>query len=631
MPRGGSGEGQMTMVYKSNEFSDDRRKSYLNDKSTKGGRNRKENRKSDVQDSLMKFLDDCGDEDLIMSAANVSPSAKSRVSLSLSEHGSRVAAAPDLDGSTRPKRRGKKTDRSLSKAPLTPKNNGGGSICNSEHGTLATEKSPRMSLASLDFSPKPQTPTTKDTTDETSVTGSVSTLNLSDDVSRRRPRRTLSSSRPSRERDRERSSSRPRPSATARAAMRTRSDATHSHSTPDHNHRSMNRTTSLRGTRAERRASLSSPIVQGGASAAEPMSVDRHLARLNGSRRKMKHDDDGESVGGSVASARSSYSTMTTRTGKSLGLDAGPLNAFLNADTSSRRGTPRGYGSASVGPGIHPMADEMTLAEEEAFLEERNAKQEEILKLAFGNRKMKKRNSNEYESDPDRPSGTHTKSDNEDDDDDDQPMMKGQEKGMLARFKKGINKTGRVTRSTAKGTVNVVKDPKRAAKKVGGFAKDVGKEAVNMALNPKLAAKTAASLGKDVTKGTYKVTKGIGKGVAKGGIGLTKTVAMTGVNATTMVAGTVVDGAGKVVYGATGLIFKHGHDSDDDEFADYNAADLQSRRKPNVSLLDRINGVVEDSPEKAASKPRERPRRGDGLMATLVTDTNTFPKDSWDF
>jgi hypothetical protein len=57
----------------------------------------------------------------------------------------------------------------------------------------------------------------------------------------------------------------------------------------------------------------------------------------------------------------------------------------------------------------------------------------------------------------------------DDDDDDDQPRVKGD--GMSTSFRhlaQGIVKTSaKVTKSTAKGSVNVVRDPKRVAKKVG--------------------------------------------------------------------------------------------------------------------------------------------------------------------
>lgn len=337
-------------------------------------------------------------------------------------------------------------------------------------------------------------------------------------------------------------------------------------------------------------------------------------------RRSMAHNDDDNR---SVSSSRSSFTTISARPGTSLGLDAGPLNAFLHAER--RPSMHNGGSSALAGPGMSPSP------QDEKFLQLRKQKQDEILNEALKDRVKAKKSSESMEDENGLQDGSYGGI--PDDADDDQPMVKSKN-SALAMLRKGLSKTGQVTKSTAKGTVNVVRDPKRAAKKVGGFAKDVGKETGKMLMDPKLAAKTAVSLGKDVTVGTYKVTKGVGKGVAKGGIGLTKTVAMTGVNATTMVVGTALDGAGKVMNGATGLIFKSGQGDRDDDYAEYKASELESRRKAGSSLLDRITNPMgastNDSAEFSTTESsRDRRIKNHGLPAMLVTSNGK--KDAWDF
>ena len=156
-----------------------------------------------------------------------------------------------------------------------------------------------------------------------------------------------------------------------------------------------------------------------------------------------------------------------------------------------------------------------------------------------------------------------------------------------------------------------------------------------------MAAKKAAHLGLDVTKGTFKVTKGVGKGVAKGGLGLTKGVAKVGVGATTMVVGTALDGAGKVLNGANGLIFKNGQGEEDgDGYAEYYASKLESRRV-GLSLVDRIANVAEaSSPDKEAPEAENEAAvsarrisdasRSNVMVPTLNIGSNSKSK-IWDF
>ena len=75
-------------------------------------------------------------------------------------------------------------------------------------------------------------------------------------------------------------------------------------------------------------------------------------------------------------------------------------------------------------------------------------------------------------------------------------------------------------------------------------------------------------------------------------------------------AGTVVDGAGKVVKGAHGLIVKSDKDGRDDEYNDYDAKTLESRRRGNISMLDRLNaskeGPVQPPPVELPTKNSPR-------------------------
>lgn len=582
------------MTFKSREFSSPatRSKSYLANLPTSAKRNEKDSRKTDVKDSLMKFLDDCGDEDLIINAAH-SPAKKS-MSLSRSEHG--PSHLSRTNNSTTEKRRGTKKDRLDS---LSSSSEHGArkvsSLGRSEHGTPSTQKA---SLSSMNC-PKMdmQKELNNSSSDESFVAGNGGgggDLPLADSESRkRRPASAHSSSRRSSSRgdrsDRSKSKSRLERSKSAREPHVSRSDRSKS--------------ISARRTKSD--------TAKGGG-----LSLGQHFAGGERQRRRassrMGVDDDNRSVG----STRSSFSTMSAMTGKSLGLDAGPFNAFFKPE---RRPSMSASAAASVGPGISPDGEE-----DEKYLRIRKERQDAIMSEAEKDRwKAKKEKGDLYDESNNVHASLHDGI--PDGDDDDQPMVKTK-KSALQRFKQGISKTGKVTKSTAKGTVNVVRDPKAAAKKVGVFAKDVGKETGKMLLDPKLAAKTAVSLGKDVTKNTYKVTKGVGKGVAKGGLGLTKTVAMTGVNATSMVVGTALDGAGFVVNGATGLIFKNGAAVDEDKYADYNAAELSSRRKGGMSLMERVSNPTAAAPKPAAEIPSTKPTRNSHsvLPGLLVGKNNSY-------
>lgn len=626
-------------------------KSYISKRPTRKKSTEKESRKTSVTDSLAKFLDDCGDEDLLIATANVSPSAKSRASLSMSEHGPRSPGvlSPPLK---KPVRRGTKKghlQQQNQAAPIrrrsfeedeefmaiTKFHNSLGSglmspnpLSMSEHGTPATQK------ASLDSNKTAQALASLinklDTDDDPSIS-SVDASFAGDEVadkkrSKKKPSKKKSKSSktpPSKSSRKERtaegssSTSSPR----ERGVQRSRSSSGRSRVERSASDRSGRKREKSRGTRRTKSDG--------------PLSLNDHFgssrSRSSGAMGRRRQDDEERSVA-STRSTRSTMSTMSTRS-RSLGLDAGPLNAFLNADPQQRR---RNGSSHSVGPGLPP-----TGPPSDSFMRRRKSRQDEILQQAQQERwRARKEEARRRRR---TLHGAGDDSDYVDEDssafmegiakgeDNDQPKVKGKpKKGALARLKEGITKTGKVTKSTAKGTVNVVRDPKRAAKKVGGFAKDVGKGTVQMALDPKLAAKTAANLGKDITKGTYKVTKGVGKGVAKGSLGVTKAVAKTGVNATTMVVGTALDGAGHLVHGATS-IFKHGNSANEEDHSTYNASELQSRRR-SLSLLERVNSVYDGSSKPAAKPESSEFKTSLPRASGVVAPTLMINKDQgWDF
>ena len=636
--------------------------SYISHVPTSTKRTERKTNKTNVKDSLMKFLDDCGNEDLLMAVA--SPEKKrsntKNKALSMSEHGPRTSSVKSIGGLDPPKRRGTKKDHLLNlKSNDNNDNNNNNNNNNlrkpnhslssssdhistsrslafarSEHGTHSTEKAALTSLT------RRTVQSTDDEEDDSSDNGSFA----ADDQETSTKSTSRSRSAASKKNERRRSS---------------RSDTT----TKDQSRRSksISSTGRIRRTTSERDSQQRTPRsertrkktdvrrTKSESAASAPIHLGQHFASVDhsstntaattatttsaGRRRRTLHPHHHDDDNRSVSSSRSSFSTVSTRNGKSLGLDAGPLNAFLNA--AERRPTSAyGSGSASVGPGIHAHDDEHRSRNDEAYLRLRKERQDEILNQAQLDRWNSKNNVSKTNDAEDVHASLHENG-IPSGEDDDQPIVKGRETA-LKRFKKGISKTGKVTKSTAKGTVNMVRDPKRTARKVGVFAKDVGKETAQMVMHPKLAAKTAVSLGKDVTKGTYKVTKGVGKGVAKGSLGLTKTVAKTGVNATTMVVGTawdgagkVMDGAGKVMNGATGLIFKHGHGDRDEEYKDYNASELESRRKTGTTLMDRVSNPSIASTNSSLLGDERAARMNNQSIPTIMVDKHT--KQSWDF
>jgi hypothetical protein len=314
------------------------------------------------------------------------------------------------------------------------------------------------------------------------------------------------------------------------------------------------------------------------------------------SRIKLKYrsqsveDEDGDSV-------TSALSTLSTRSRRSSGLEGGALNAFLGDEKVAR--------NASLGKGVFSSSTVATTSADEKFLQNRKARQDHIMDVAIKGKwqyKAKARKQSDLNT-----TGTYS-----DDSSDEDGLKFGKKKGIMGTLKKAACKSAKLTKSGAKGTVNVVKDPKRAAKKVGGFAKDVGKETTKMVLDPTLAAKRTAQGVKDTVKLTTKVTSS----VAKGSYGVTKSIAKTGVKGTSNVVGKTFDG---VVHGATGLFLRRDESIDGDEYAEYDPSALTNRRKRD-SLVHRFGEAETTRAEDLdACRKSSIPVHSDIMAATIKT------------
>ncbi|KAG7360839.1 hypothetical protein IV203_035938 [Nitzschia inconspicua] len=294
---------------------------------------------------------------------------------------------------------------------------------------------------------------------------------------------------------------------------------------------------------------------------------NKHRSRSSLSR----NDDDCDSV-------TSGMSIASTRSRRNTGLEGGALNAFLGDEAMVR--------NASRGKEFYSGATVASSSADEQFLRDRKARQDLILDVAQKERWRFEEQSREQDEMSERLNDTPGEA--YDDDSDGDSLHFGKKKGIMGNLKRAVRKSAKITKSGAKGTVNVVKDPKRAAKKVGDFAKDVGKETTKMVLDPSLAAKRTAKGVKDTVKLTTKVTNT----VAKGSYGMTKSIAKTGVKGTSMVVGKTIDG---VVYGATGLFIKKDGATEGSEYEEYDPSVLTNRRRRDT-LVDRF---VEDEDKKA--------------------------------
>lgn len=562
---------------------------------TRGRQRQSESRKNDVKSSLMKFLDDSKDDDLLM-MAHESPK-KINTKLSASEHKpkahSSTGSLPQSSEHVLHHRSEKKVSRnkSSSKSSDHSKRTRSPRHVSSDHSVQSSSKSSRNTKSRQDELEK------NDDSD--------GSFGADDDVSLSPPSSPAATGR-------RRLSRTPSHRSSRRAVDRTKSEPLHK---GDRKKSRMNRRLSEGGSSRRNRSGDSASVSGGPPSlGAQLGALDRKLSRRHSFKAGMNSDDR------SVGSNRSAFSTMSTRSrSRNIGLDAGPLNAFLNTEGFDRSARSEGAANAPAEEG-----------QDDEFLKKLKSRQDEILADAIRV---------QYEADPDKTDDDKNHFNGECggnmhdiDPDDDQPMVKNK-KGALSMFKRGLSKTAKTTKSAAKGSVNAVKDPKRAAKKVGGFAKDVGKETLKMALDPTLAAKNTVKLGKDGIKGTLKVTKTVGKGVAKGSLGVTKTVVMTGLDTTTYVVGKSIDGAGKVVHGATGLIYKRDKDDDGDGYEDYNAKGLQSRTT--MSLMDRISNVVQPGEKPTTEEPTLKSsaslRKSSASSLLVPMGTGNSQGASWDF
>ena len=369
-------------------------------------------------------------------------------------------------------------------------------------------------------------------------------------------------------------------------------------------------------TASERRKLSRQPPRRTKSDSFETRNSDRRQRRINLRNGGISDGDDS-----SIGSGRSALSTksMRSRGSASACLDGGPLNALLNADHASRNVKRCSSGKS--------LASTSSGKAEEKFLKKRRSRQDKIMNDAI-NDKLRVETEQENHSANGSLDGV-----GEINPDDDQPMIK--KENAISRIKKGISKTGKISKRAAKGTVNTVKDPKRAVKKVAGITTTIVKETGKLVLDPTLAAKTAVNLGKEGIVGTMKITKNVGVGATKLSLDLTKTVAETGLHATSLVVGATLDGAGKVVHGATGLIFRGDRDDTPDDYVEYDAKDLSSRQIGSKSLVDRINRVVEE--ESPSSEARNaRMYRARSASASVLAPAGKMSnaggsKQNWDF
>lgn len=273
-----------------------------------------------------------------------------------------------------------------------------------------------------------------------------------------------------------------------------------------------------------------------------------------------EHDGDD-----SVTSGTSMQSTSSTRSHRRSGLEGGAFNAFLSDERVAR--------NASKGLGLFPQSGSIMHEQaDEAYLQQRKARQELIMDVAKKEMWHHQALAAKEADFRDRQQSAISNGSGDNVSSDEDGLQYKKKRGVIGNLKRVVRNTAKTSKSAAKGTVNVVKDPKRAAKKVGGFAKEVGKETAKMVLDPALAAK----YGKNGIKGTVNLTTKMTGTVAKGGLDFTTTFAKNSLNVTTMVVGSTIDGAGKVVNGAAGFL-KKDKEGGEIEYDDYDPSVLTSR------------------------------------------------------
>jgi hypothetical protein len=329
--------------------------------------------------------------------------------------------------------------------------------------------------------------------------------------------------------------------------------------------------------------------------------------------------DDVASISGGRSSMGSSSHSRTPSNRRKIGsgLDGGPFNGFLNSSDDVPDKPAREISESFRGRRASSIEGILSEAKTQKWERESKEKPEQEMRV---------------NNDFDDMLGNGS-------DDDDQPRMKqkNKEKG-LRQIANLVLITAKLSRSTVKGSVNAVRDPKRACKNLGTFTKDAAKGTVNVVRDPKKAAMNVTNLTTKTIKGTVKIGANVTKDVAKGGFKVTRTVAKGGLGATTMVVGRTTDGLGKVVNGATGLIFKGEKGELGQGHAEYYAKDLACRRKESMSLMDRVTVVVDTSDEallaQAAAKKPPSANHSSTPSSSLLVPAATTPgrasMGSWD-
>lgn len=323
---------------------------------------------------------------------------------------------------------------------------------------------------------------------------------------------------------------------------------------------------------------------------------------------------------------RESMKAMYRLDADSGGEDDGPRRA-PPARTASTRGNQ--IEGAPFGAGLgarsnHSMRDLEADESDPKWLQRRAGRQDEIMNLAHtmkGKAEEERLRKEELERQHDQEA--YGDSDLEEDD---QPMSMRTKKNALELLGTAISKTAGVTKSAAKGSVNAVRDPKRAAKRVGNLSKDVAKGTVGVIKDPKKAAIKMGNVTKNVTLGSAKVGAGITKGVAKGTFGATKTVVKGSVRATTTVTKGTVKGVVKGTKGTVRAIKGKEKKSKKVATNSYDARNLTDRHQSN--FVDRITQMVDE--EQAVKN--EKPPTLQLKQASVLMPTNIIAggNKNWD-
>jgi len=352
-------------------------------------------------------------------------------------------------------------------------------------------------------------------------------------------------------------------------------------------------------------------------------SVDRR----NSNSRQQDNGGGNADGGESVTSGTSFRSTYSNRSYKQSGLEGGAFSAFIGNDNNHKaRNTSRGRaGGIATSPlGMRGSGSVMSSpAADEKYMKERKENQDLIMDVA-----LKEKWRHEEESSKEVERVEREKFASTDYYSSDEEFGTKKKKGLVKKMKRAARKTAKLSKSGAKGAANVVKDPKRAAMKAGKVASHVGKETTKMVMDPKLAAKR----GRKGVKGTVKLTAN----VAKGGFDVTSYLTRKGIKGTTKVVGGTINGAGRVVYGATDLIFNHdGNDEVEEVLEDYDPRALSDRQRFTETFADRLSIHDDNNNNNSISNGKSTERLGSrtSKMMMPVMDlsgtSGSKPKKGW--